>query len=74
MCAGGGTGDSCAGDSGSALMQEVITETRQFDPRLVQVTLHSGPRQGGILENIHCTGPLCTCNDIYVNISSHDLN
>ena len=37
MCAGGGTGDSCAGDSGSALMQEVITETRQFDPRLVQV-------------------------------------
>ena len=56
MCAGGGTGDSCAGDSGSALMQEVITETRQFDPRLVQVTRNSGPRQGGILENIyfHC--------------------
>ena len=74
MCAGGGTGDSCAGDSGSALMQEVITETRQFDPRLVQVTRHSGPRQGGILENIPRTGPLCTRTAIFINKSSHDLN
>ena len=38
MCAGGGAGDSCAGDSGSALMLELIPEGRQFDPRLVQVT------------------------------------
>ena len=38
MCAGGKAGDSCAGDSGSALMLELIPEGRQFDPRLVQVT------------------------------------
>ena len=46
MCAGGGSGDSCAGDSGSALMLEVIPENRQFDPRLVQVGVVSfGPRR-----------------------------
>ena len=43
MCAGGGAGDSCAGDSGSALMLELIPEGRQFDPRLVQVTPPPSP-------------------------------
>ena len=43
MCAGGGVGDSCAGDSGSALMLELIPEGRQFDPRLVQVTSSPPP-------------------------------
>ena len=55
MCAGGGTGDSCAGDSGSALMQEVITETRQFDPRLVQVTRHCARALTSISTNILMT-------------------
>ena len=48
LCAGGGEGDSCGGDSGSALMMEVVTETRQFDPRVVQVGVVSfGPRRCG---------------------------
>ena len=46
MCAGGGKGDSCAGDSGSALMLEVVTPQRQFDPRVVQIGVVSyGPRR-----------------------------
>jgi len=47
LCAGGGKGkDSCAGDSGSALMLEVVTEKRPYDPRVTQVGVVSfGPRR-----------------------------
>lgn len=47
MCAGGVAGeDSCSGDSGSALMLDVINEARPYDPRIVQVGIVSfGPRR-----------------------------
>ena len=37
LCAGGRKGeDSCSGDSGSALMLEVTSEKRPYDPRVTQ--------------------------------------
>jgi len=46
LCAGGRKGeDSCGGDSGSALMLEVVGE-REYDPRVTQVGIVSfGPRR-----------------------------
>lgn len=47
LCAGGKQGeDSCSGDSGSALMLEVTSEKRPYDPRVTQVGIVSfGPRR-----------------------------
>jgi len=47
LCAGGKKGeDSCSGDSGSALMLEVTSEKRPYDPRVTQVGIVSfGPRR-----------------------------
>ena len=54
LCAGGEDGDSCAGDSGSALMNEVITKMREFDPRVVQIGVVSfGPRRCATKVSIH---------------------
>jgi len=47
LCAGGRQGeDSCSGDSGSALMLEVTSQNRPYDPRVAQVGIVSfGPRR-----------------------------
>jgi len=47
LCAGGKHGeDSCSGDSGSALMLEVTSVKRPYDPRVAQVGIVSfGPRR-----------------------------